>query len=142
ILILILFYRRIYIPVILFVSPAFGVLLAMAFLSIIRPEISAISLGIGSVLMGVTLDYSIHILTHIRNNEKLEDLFKDVTEPVLMSSLSTALAFLCLLFLNSQALQDLAIFAAVSVLGASVFALFFIPLAYSNPNVENKRINI
>lgn len=141
ILILILFYRRIYIPLILFVSPAFGVLLAMAFLSVIRPEISAISLGIGSVLMGVTLDYSIHILTHIRNNEKLGDLFKDVTEPILMSSLTTALAFLCLLFLNSQALQDLGIFAAVSVLGASVFALFFIPLAYSNPQSEKKRHN-
>lgn len=141
IVILILFYRRIYIPLILFVSPAFGVLLAMAFLSVIRPEISAISLGIGSVLMGVTLDYSIHILTHIRNNEKLEDLFKDVTEPILMSSLTTALAFLCLLFIDSQALQDLGIFAAASVLGASVFALFFIPLAYSNPNVEKKKHN-
>lgn len=142
ILILIFFYRRIYIPLILFVSPAFGVLLAMAFLSLIRPEISAISLGIGSVLMGVTLDYSIHILTHIRNNEKLKDLFQDITQPILMSSLTTALAFLCLLFLNSQALQDLAIFAAVSVLGASVFALFFIPLAYSNPNIEQRKITV
>ncbi|MCB0464920.1 MAG: 1-acyl-sn-glycerol-3-phosphate acyltransferase, partial [Aequorivita sp.] len=104
-------------------------------------EISAISLGIGSVLLGVTLDYSLHILTHIRNNETLESLYKDVTEPILMSSLTTALAFLCLLFLHSQALQDLGIFAAVSVLGASVFALFFIPLVYKNPLSRKQQIN-
>ena len=35
-------------------------------------------------------------------------------------------------FLNSQALQDLGIFAAVSVLGASCFAFLFIPLVYKD----------
>jgi len=47
-----------------------------------------------------------------------------------MSSLTTASAFLCLLFLQSRALQDLGIFAAISVLGAAVFALLIIPHAY------------
>lgn len=141
IVILILFYRKIYTPLILFVSPVFGALLAIAFLSVLRTEISAISLGIGSILIGVTLDYSIHILTHIRNSENLENLFKDITEPILMSSLTTALAFLCLLFIDSQALRDLGVFAAVSVLGASVFALLFIPLVYKNRKGEPSRKN-
>src|SRR5690606_955872 len=118
ILVFIFFYSKIYVPIILFIPTLFGGLLAVALLFLIREEISAISLGIGSVLLGVTLDYSLHILTHIRNNETPESLYKDVTEPILMSSLTTALAFLCLLFLDSQALQDLGIFAAVSVLGA------------------------
>ena len=142
ILVFIFFYRKLYVPLILFVPTLFGGLLAMALLYLIREEISAISLGIGSVLLGVTLDYSLHILTHIRNNETLESLYKDVTEPILMSSLTTALAFLCLLFLDSQALQDLGIFAAVSVLGASVFALFFIPLVYKNPLSRKQQTNI
>jgi len=130
ILIFIFFYRKLTIPLILFVPTIFGGLLSIAFLYFLRTEISVISLGIGSVLLGVTLDYSLHILTHIRNNETIFSLFKDVTKPVLMSSLTTALAFLCLLFLDSQALQDLGIFAAISVLGASVFALLFIPQVY------------
>ncbi|CAM3261004.1 1-acyl-sn-glycerol-3-phosphate acyltransferase [Aequorivita lipolytica] len=142
ILVFIFFYRKLYVPIILFVPTVFGGLLAVALLYLIRAEISAISLGIGSVLLGVTLDYSLHILTHIRNNETLESLYKDVTEPILMSSLTTALAFLCLLFLDSQALQDLGIFAAVSVLGASVFALFFIPLVYKNPLSRKQQINV
>ncbi len=142
IVIFIFFYRKLFVPVILFIPTLFGGLLAVALLYLIREEISAISLGIGSVLLGVTLDYSLHILTHIRNNETLESLYKDVTEPILMSSLTTALAFLCLLFLDSQALQDLGILAAVSVMGASVFALFFIPLVYKNPLSRKQQINV
>jgi len=126
----IVFYRKLTIPIILFVPTIFGGLLAIATLSVIRTEISAISLGIGAVLLGVTLDYSLHILTHIRNNETVKELFDGVSKPILMSSLTTALAFLCLLFVDSQALQDLGIFAAISVIGASVFALIFIPQAY------------
>ncbi len=141
IIIFIFFYRKLYVPLILFVPTIFGGLLAVALLYLIRTEISAISLGIGSVLLGVTLDYSLHILTHIRNNETLKSLYHDVTEPILMSSLTTALAFLCLLFLDSQALQDLGIFAAVSVMGASVFALFFIPLVYKNSLSRKQQIN-
>ncbi len=142
ILVFIFFYRKLYVPLILFIPTLFGGLLAVAFLYLLRNEISAISLGIGSVLLGVTLDYSLHILTHIRNNETLESLYKDVTEPILMSSLTTALAFLCLLFLNSQALQDLGIFAAISVMGASIFALFFIPLVYKNPLTRKLQITV
>lgn len=129
-LILIGFYRNITIPLILFIPTAFGALLAIAMLFVIRTNISAISLGIGSVLLGITLDYALHILTHIRSNNNIKALYQEITKPILMSSLTTALAFLCLLFLKSQALQDLGIFAAISVLGASVFALIFIPQVY------------
>lgn len=129
-LILIIFYKKLSIPIILFTPTAFGALLAVALLYAIRTKISAISLGIGSVLLGITLDYALHILTHIRQNNNPKALYNEITKPILMSSLTTALAFLCLLFLKSQALQDLGVFAAISVLGASVFSLVFIPQVY------------
>lgn len=136
-IILIFFYKSPIIPFVLLIPTIIGGLLAIVLLYFVRTHISAISLGIGSVLLGVTLDYSLHILTHIRNNNQVSSLYKDVTSPILMSSLTTALAFLCLLFLDSQALQDLGIFAAVSVLGSSVFALLFIPQVYKG----SKNIN-
>lgn len=130
IVLLIVFYRKVTLPLILFAPTLFGGLLAIAFLCLLRDTISAISLGIGSILLGVTLDYALHILTHIRNGNSIESLYNQVAPSVMMSSLTTASAFLCLLFLEAQALQDLGIFAAVSVLGASVFALLFIPQVY------------
>lgn len=139
-LILIIFYRKLALPLILFTPTLIGGLLSVAILYLIRTQVSAISLGIGSVLLGVTLDYSLHILTHIRNGNSIERLYKEVAPAILMSGLTTASAFLCLLFLKSQALQDLGIFAAISVLGASVFALLFIPQVYrpSQEKINNK----
>lgn len=138
----IVFYKKLTIPIILFVPTLFGGFLAISVLSVIRSEISAISLGIGAVLLGVTLDYSLHILTHIRNNETAKELFYGVSKPILMSGLTTALAFLCLLFVDSPALQDLGVFAAISVMGASVFALVFIPQVYKGSFIKNKERSI
>ncbi len=129
-LILIFFYKKLTVPLIIFTPTVFGAILAVALLYLIKGKISAISLGIGSVLLGITLDYSLHILTHFRNNNDVKELYKDVSMPVLMSSLTTAVAFLCLIFVKSEALNDLGIFAAISVIGASVFALIFIPQVY------------
>ena len=141
-IILIIFYKKFSIPIVLFVPTIIGGLLAGVFLLLIRDKISAISLGLGSVLLGITIDYSLHILTHLRNNNNVESLYKDVTQLILMSSLTTAMAFLCLLFINSHALQDLGIFAAVSVLGASVFALLFIPQVYKTSEKNEKRTTV
>ena len=138
-IILIFFYKKVTIPLILFIPTVFGGLLAVTILFLIRTKISAISLGIGSVLLGVTLDYSLHILTHIRSNNNIKALYSEITKPILMSSLTTALAFMCLLFLDSQALQDLGLFAAISVIGSSVFALLFIPQVYRDVVKSNAK---
>ena len=140
IIILIFFYRKVFIPILLFIPTIFGALIAMVALSIIRENISAISLGIGSVLLGITLDYSLHILTHFRNNNDAKQLYKDVTKPIFMSSITTAVAFLCLLLLKSQALQDLGIFVAISVVSTSIFALLIIPLFYK-PKAQKTKLS-
>lgn len=142
VLLLILFYREIKLPLILFAPTIFGALMALVFLYFIRPHISAISLGIGAILLGVTLDYALHILTHIRNGRTVDELYAEVAPSILMSSLTTAAAFLCLLFLDSQALQDLGIFAAVSVTGASLFALLFIPVVYRPKTLQVLKKNL
>ncbi len=140
--ILVFFYRKLTVPIVLFLPTLFGGLVSVAILYLLRGKISAISLGIGSVLLGVTLDYSLHILTHIRNNKSIKSLYVDVAPSILMSSLTTASAFLCLLFIKSQALQDLGIFAAISVLGASIFALLLIPQIYSSKESGTNKSNI
>ena len=140
-LILILFYKKITIPLILFLPTIFGALLAVVSLYFIREKVSAISLGIGSILLGITLDYSLHILTHFKENNNVKQLYKDITKPILMSSMTTAVAFICLLLLKSQALQDLGIFASISVLSSSIFALLLIPIVYNPKQKINKQSN-
>ncbi|MCP9200462.1 MMPL family transporter [Gramella sp. GC03-9] len=138
-LLLIFFYRKIYVPLILFIPSIVSGITAIALLSLVKGSVSAISLGIGSILLGITLDYSLHTLTHYRNNRDVSKLYRDITKPVLMSSITTAVAFLCLVFLNSEALTDLGIFAAVSVIFSSILALLLVPLLYVPPSEDYKQ---
>ncbi|MXN90020.1 MMPL family transporter [Flavobacterium sp. Sd200] len=141
-LILIVYYRKVLVPFIILIPTIFGVLFAVGLLYFLRGTISAISLSIGSILLGVTIDYALHILTHYKHNSDIKVLYRDIAKPVIMSSSTTALAFLCLLFVNSGALQDLGIFAATSVMVSAIFSLLIIPHLYkpsANNDAENHK---
>ncbi len=105
----------------------FGALLALGVLGFFRDGISIISLAIGSVLLGITIDYALHYLTHAKFAESQKDLFKELGFPTLVCALTSASAFGALLFIRASAMQDLGLFAGVSVLGASLFTLLVFP---------------
>jgi 1-acyl-sn-glycerol-3-phosphate acyltransferase len=121
------FFRKKSSFLLVFMPVIFGALVSLAFLSATVGEVSAIALGIGSVLLGISVDYAIHIMSHFRQNANIKLLYRDVSTPIIMSSLTTASAFLSLLFINSGALNDLGVFAAVSVLAAAFFSLVVLP---------------
>ncbi|WET69205.1 1-acyl-sn-glycerol-3-phosphate acyltransferase [Sphingobacterium sp.] len=134
-LILILFYKKVQIPVIIFIPSLFGALLALAFLYFLRGTISAISISIAAVLIGITIDYALHIMTHFKQTQDIKHLYKEITKPILMSAGTTAVSFLCLLFVNSEALKDLGIFAFIAILFSGIFSLILIPHIYK-PNIK------
>ena len=134
ILILSLFYRNIATPIIIFIPSLFGALFALAVLYFFKGTISAISLGISSILLGETTDYSIYVLTHLRNKKDVKLLYKDISKPLILCGITTSITFLCLFFIKSEALNDLGIFAALSVLSTSIFSLVLIPFLYNRKN--------
>ncbi len=130
ILLLVFFYRNITSPLLIFVPSVFGAAFALAVLYFMKGSISAISLGISSILLGETTDYAIYVLTHLRNNKDVKLLYKDITKPLILCGVTTSITFLCLFFVKSEALKDLGIFAALSVTSTAVFSLMLIPLLY------------
>ncbi len=130
ILILTFFYRNLTTPIIIFIPSLFGAAFALAVLYFTKGSISAISLGISSILLGETTDYSIYVLTHLRNNRDPKLLYKDITKPLILCGMTTGITFLCLYFVKSDALQDLGVFAALSVIATAVFSLLLMPLLY------------
>ena len=134
ILILAFFYRNISTPILIFIPSVFGAIFALAVLYFFKGTISAISLGISSILLGETTDYSIYVLTHLRNKKDIKLLYKDISKPLMLCGITTGITFLCLFFIKSEALQDLAIFAALSVVATSFFSLVLIPLLYKSKN--------
>ncbi len=127
ILLILYFYRRWqYLFLVLF--PALiGAVGALVFFTFFFGSISAISIGIGSVLLGISVDYALHIFTHLKHQANMRMVIKDVALPVMMSSITTASAFLSLLSLSSPALRQLGMFAAISVIVSALVAILILP---------------
>ena len=122
-----LYFRRKLSFLLLFLPAILGGGFAIAILSIVKSEVSAISLGLGSVMLGISIDYALHFLSHLRHTGSAKTVIKDISGPVMISSITTASAFLCLLVLKSEALRDLGLFAALSVFSSAFFTLAILP---------------
>jgi len=121
------YFRSWKIPLLGFLPALFGGGLALAILYLIKGTVSAISLGIGSVILGLIVDYALYIINLFRKKGNMVVVLKEMTLTVFLCSLTTASAFLCLVFLRSSVLHDLGWFAAISVAGAAFFALVILP---------------
>ncbi|MBV8325815.1 MMPL family transporter [Chryseobacterium sp.] len=137
-ILLIYYFRNFFTPVIVFLPTVFSVLLALLILYFIKDKISAISLSVGAILIGITIDYALHILTHYKHNNNIEELYKEITQPIVLSSATTAVSFLCLVFVRSEALKDLGLFAAITVILSSVTALIIVPQLYKPKETSEK----
>lgn len=133
-------FRRVKVVLLLFLPIVLGVGLAVAILSFTIGELSAISLSVGAVLIGISIDYSLHIFIHYRDSGSIKETLKHITEPILMSSITTASAFLTLSILNSEALTELGLFVAITILLVALFILTLVPLLLSKVS-DNRREN-
>lgn len=122
-----LLFRRLRIFVLMFFPVVLGAGVSLALLAIFKGSISAIALGVGAVLLGISIDYSLHFFSHLRNSQSITTQLKELPEPIIMGSLTTASAFLCLSIVQSEALKELGWFAAISVMAAAWFVLTILP---------------
>ncbi|MDH5474504.1 MAG: MMPL family transporter [Cyclobacteriaceae bacterium] len=137
-----LFYRKIHTFLLVLLPGLFGGLVGVTVLVLFRPSISAISLGVGSILLGVTFDFALHFITHYTHQKDVKKLFSDISLPLLISAITTSCAFLSLLLIRSTALQDLGLFAGVSVMSAALFTLMVLPhLVIGKSNLKEVKVN-
>lgn len=129
-------------------SVAFGALFGTAALAIFAGEVSVIVLGIGAILMGIAINYPLHLLVHQRYTTSVRQTLREVLSPLIVGNISTIGAFLVLLPLQAPALKQLGIFSSSMLLGTILFCVFILPhLMSSNstivreiptPNIPNR----
>ncbi len=139
-LILIFYFKRLGAVPLIFLPAFFGGLVAIATAVFFKGTISAISLGVTSILLGITVDYSIHIISHSLKSKNIEKAVKDVSFPMVVSSLTTAAAFSCLFFLDSPVLNDLGLLGSVSILASALFSLTVLPHLISYMEKKNRKL--
>lgn len=121
------YFRNLLVPLTGLLPAVFGGSLALALLSITKGTISVISLGIGSVILGLIVDYSLYIVNQYIKRDSMAIAVRELSLTIILCAVTSAGAFLCLTFLQSSVLHDLGWFAAISVLGAALFSLIVIP---------------
>lgn len=100
------------------------------------PVVHVLSLVVGGLLVGVAIDYSIHILLH--RPERVEGGFvqtlREVRKPLLASGLSTAAGFSALAFAELLLIRQIGVFVAGGLLAALGASWLYFPLWRRTPD--------
>jgi len=135
------FFRRKVFIVLVFLPTIISLTAASALLSIFNSSVSAIALGCGAVLVGITVDFGIHILFGVDNNEannkknNISKIIKNLRLPIATGAFTTLTAFTCLLFSSLPGQRQMGLFSLTGVLCAAFFASFI--LKYFIPQINN-----
>ncbi len=100
---------------------------AMARLGI---PVSVMSIGIAPMLLGMGIDYSIHVVHRIRRN--FVEGYASIFRPILVTSVTTMLGFGSLLFAKMPGLRDFGALGVIGIFFSMVAALFLLPSLYLN----------
>lgn len=108
-------------------SIGWGWLFALGGMAIFRNNVSIIVIGISSVILGIAVNYPLHLVAHTQHQKNIRQAIKEISVPLLVGNITTVGAFLALVPLQSVALRDLGIFASLLLLGTIFFVLVYLP---------------
>jgi 1-acyl-sn-glycerol-3-phosphate acyltransferase len=109
-------------------SILFGWVFALGCIAVYKDSVSIIVLGIGSIIIGIAVNYPLHFLDHLKQEPDRRTALKEMISPLLIGNVTTVSAFLCLLFLNAEAMRDLGLFGSLTLIGTILFVLVFLPI--------------
>ena len=120
------------------ISIMFGWIFALAVIALFKTSISIIVVGIGSVIVGIAVNYPLHYLDHIKQEPNKREALKDVIQPLVIGNITTVAAFACLIFVKAEAMHDLGLFGALMLIGTILFVMIFLPLFAVSPKKTHK----
>ena len=120
------------------ISILFGWIFALAIIALFKSSISIIVVGIGSVIVGIAVNYPLHYLDHIKQEPDKREALKDVIQPLVIGNITTVAAFACLIFVKAEAMRDLGLFGALMLVGTILFVMVFLPLFAVVPKKTKK----
>ena len=128
ILLLLLFaFRKVRDHLLIAAAIIFGWLFAMGFIAVMRSDVSLIVIGIGSIIIGIAVNYPLHFIAHTYHGGTVREVLKEMVSPLLIGNITTVGAFASLMPLDAPALRDLGFFAAFMLIGTILFVLIFLP---------------
>lgn len=111
----------------IFISVGWGWLFALAGMSLFCNQVSIIVIGISSVILGIAVNYPLHMIVHLSHTPDVRTTLKELLMPLVIGNITTVGAFLTLVPLHSVALRDLGLFASLLLVGTIIFVVLYLP---------------
>jgi len=127
VLLLIYVFRRAWSILMIVVSIGWGWLFAMGGMALLHDSVSVIVIGISSVILGIAVNYPLHLIAHLQHTPNMETTLKEISKPLIIGNITTVGAFLALVPLKSVALRDLGLFSSLLLIGTIIFVLIYLP---------------
>lgn len=108
-------------------SISWGWLFAMGLLALMHDNVSVIVIGISSVILGIAVNYPLHLIVHADHTPDIKSALKEIVMPLVVGNITTVGAFLALVPLKSIALRDLGLFSSFLLVGTIFFVLIYLP---------------
>ena len=122
----------------IFLSIGWGWLFALAGMSLFSSQVSIIVIGISSVILGIAVNYPLHMIVHLSHTPNVRATLKELLLPLVIGNVTTVGAFMTLIPLQSVALKDLGLFASLLLIGTIFFVIFYLPHMLKVKVVEHK----
>ena len=104
-----------------------GWVFAIACLSWVHQEVSVIVIGISSIIVGIAVNYPLHLIAHLGHTSDVRQALQEIVKPLVVGNITTVGAFLALVPLRAAALRDLGLFSSFLLIGTILFTLIWLP---------------
>lgn len=139
-LLLYLSFRSTWNMLLIVVSIGWGWLFAMGALALVHDNMSVIVIGISSVILGIAVNYPLHLIAHLSHTTDVRSALKEILMPLVVGNITTVGAFLSLVPLRSVALRDLGLFSSFLLVGTILFVVLYLPHVVRVNKNEGERL--
>ncbi len=106
---------------------ASAMLVAVVSAALLFGEVFGITLAFGMTLLGVAMDYPVHLFSHRRRHEPVAGTMRRVWPILRLGVISTALGYLAMVTADLPGLQQLGVFAIAGLLTAAAVTRWVLP---------------
>ncbi|MBN2066057.1 MAG: MMPL family transporter [Candidatus Thermoplasmatota archaeon] len=133
-IVLFIFHRTIKGIIIAFLPPAYALALTFGTLGVIQPQLTIIAVSIVALLMGLGVDYSIHLMNRFAEEHTVEDKVKRMEKTlqstgkaILLSTITTMIGFGSLMISSMSPMVAFGFGCAIGILFCFISAIILVP---------------
>ncbi|MGH1346091.1 MAG: MMPL family transporter [Nannocystales bacterium] len=124
-----LLFGRVRTIILAFAPAVAGFAFGLAGTAIVTPELHGISLAFGSALLGVGVDYAIHLMFHLdhRGDRSVTDVVRRVRPGLVLGALTTAVGLGGMALTSFPGMRELALLGTIGIAGSLTATLLLVP---------------